>query len=214
MSNNFVATMRYGQANIPALNILGVADPGGSSVAGMAERLFYAAFNSYMSLTGDSTKLLSVKLVDADGSAEAEFTNPGNTTQNPNANDLPINNAFLVSKSFFGTVRKGRLFIPGVPPALYILVTPIEFVTVFLVRPLTLAVRLTANMIAGHLMLAIFFVGTWYLQWKLVTIPFAAMSFALGTFILAFELLVGVLQAYIFTILTAVYIAGAIHPEH
>lgn len=109
---------------------------------------------------------------------------------------------------------KNTLFVPGVPPALYILVTPIEFVTVFLVRPLTLAVRLTANMIAGHLMLAIFFVGTWYLQWKLMTIPFAAMSFALGTFITAFEVLVGILQAYIFTILTAVYIAGAIHPEH
>lgn len=109
---------------------------------------------------------------------------------------------------------KNTLFVPGVPPALYILVTPIEFVTVFLVRPLTLAVRLTANMIAGHLMLAIFFMGTWYLQWKLLTIPFAAMSFALGTFITAFEVLVGLLQAYIFTILTAVYIAGAIHPEH
>ena len=109
---------------------------------------------------------------------------------------------------------KNTLFIPGVPPALYILVTPIEFVTVFIVRPLTLAVRLTANMIAGHLMLTIFFVGTWYLQWKLMTIPMAAVSFALGTFITAFEVLVGVLQAYIFTILTAVYIAGAIHPEH
>jgi F-type H+-transporting ATPase subunit a len=109
---------------------------------------------------------------------------------------------------------KNTLFIPGVPRALYVLLTPIEFVTVFLVRPLTLAVRLTANMIAGHLMLTIFFVGTWYLQWKLLTIPFAALSFALGTFITAFEVLVGVLQAYIFTILTAVYIAGAIHPEH
>ena len=109
---------------------------------------------------------------------------------------------------------KNTLFIPGVPPALYILVTPIEFVTVFIVRPLTLAVRLTANMIAGHLMLTIFFVGTWYLQWKLMTIPMAAVSFALGTFITAFEVLVGVLQAYIFTILSAVYIAGAIHPEH
>lgn len=109
---------------------------------------------------------------------------------------------------------KNTLFIPGVPKPLYVLLTPIEFVTVFLVRPLTLAVRLTANMIAGHLMLTIFFVGTWYLQWKLLTIPFAALSFALGTFITAFEVLVGVLQAYIFTILTAVYIAGAIHPEH
>jgi F-type H+-transporting ATPase subunit a len=109
---------------------------------------------------------------------------------------------------------KNTLFMPGVPPALYILVTPIEFVTVFLVRPLTLTVRLAANMIAGHLMLAIFFLGTWYLQWKLVTLPFAALSFALGTFITAFEILVAILQAYIFTILTAVYVAGAMHPEH
>lgn len=109
---------------------------------------------------------------------------------------------------------KNTLFPPGVPKPIYVLYTPIEFITVFLVRPLTLSVRLAANMIAGHLMLTIFFVGTWYLQWKLVTIPVAALSFALGTFITAFEVLVGVLQAYIFTILTAVYIAGAIHPEH
>jgi len=109
---------------------------------------------------------------------------------------------------------KNTLFPPGVPKPIYILYTPIEFVTVFLVRPLTLSVRLAANMIAGHLMLTIFFLGTWYLQWKLMTIPFAALSFTLGTLITAFELLVGVLQAYIFTILTAVYVAGAIHPEH
>ena len=69
-------------------------------------------------------------------------------------------------------------------------------------------------MIAGHLILTIFFVGTWYLQWKLATIPIAALSFALGTFITASEVLVGVLQAYIFTILTAAYIAGAMHAEH
>ena len=113
----------------------------------------------------------------------------------------------------WGYVRN-TLFPPGIPKAIYVLYTPIEFVTVFFVRPLTLSVRLAANMIAGHLMLAIFFLGAWYLQWKLVTIPIAALSFALGTFITAFEILVGVLQAYIFTILTAVYIAGAIHPEH
>jgi len=109
---------------------------------------------------------------------------------------------------------KGVLFPPGVPTGIYILVTPIELVSVFIVRPLTLAVRLAANMIAGHLILTIFFLGTWYLQWRLVTIPFAAASFALGTALVGFELLVAVLQAYIFTILTAVYISGAIHPEH
>ncbi|MFB3738738.1 MAG: F0F1 ATP synthase subunit A [Candidatus Velamenicoccus archaeovorus] len=109
---------------------------------------------------------------------------------------------------------KGILFPPGVPWYIYPLYSPIELVSVFLVRPLTLTVRLAANMIAGHLILTVFFLGTWYLQWKLATIPFAAASFALGTLITGFELLVGVLQAYIFTILTAVYIAGAIHPEH
>ena len=109
---------------------------------------------------------------------------------------------------------RNTLFPPGVPAPIYILVTPIELVSVFIVRPLTLAVRLAANMIAGHLILTIFFLGTWYLQYRLVTIPFAAASFALGTALVGFELLVAVLQAYIFTILTAVYISGAIHPEH
>jgi F-type H+-transporting ATPase subunit a len=119
----------------------------------------------------------------------------------------------IMKQGGWGYIRN-TLFPPGVPKAIYVLFTPIEFVSTFLVRPLTLSVRLAANMIAGHLMLAIFFIGTWYLQWKLVTIPMAALSFALGTAITAFEILVGILQAYIFTILTAVYLAGAIHPEH
>jgi F-type H+-transporting ATPase subunit a len=106
------------------------------------------------------------------------------------------------------------LFPPGVPPALYILVTPIEFVSTFLVRPLTLSVRLAANMIAGHLILTIFFLGTAYLAWRPATIPFAIPAFALALFLVAFEILVAVLQAYIFTILTAVYVGLAIHPEH
>jgi F-type H+-transporting ATPase subunit a len=113
-----------------------------------------------------------------------------------------------------GHYLKSVLFPPGVPKPIYLLVTPIEFVSVFLLRPLTLAVRLLANMIAGHLILTIFFLGTWYLQWKLITIPFAAASFALGTFMTAFEVLVGLLQAYIFTLLTAVYISGATSSEH
>lgn len=113
-----------------------------------------------------------------------------------------------------GHYLKSVLFPPGVPKPIYILVTPIEFVSVFLLRPLTLSVRLLANMIAGHLILTIFFLGTWYLQFKIVTIPFAAASFALGTFMTAFEVLVGLLQAYIFTLLTAVYISGATSSEH
>jgi len=116
---------------------------------------------------------------------------------------------------------KSVLFPPGVPKPIYVLVTPIEFVSVFLVRPLTLAVRLAANMIAGHLILTIFAIGSWYLfshlwtpgaaKWVAV---FGIFSFALQVFMTAFEVLVAFLQAYIFTMLSAVYISGAIHPEH
>src|ERR687891_540148 len=109
---------------------------------------------------------------------------------------------------------KTALFPPGVPAGMYILLTPIEFVSTFLLRPFTLAVRLLANMMAGHLILSIFFLGTAYLLAKPSTIPFAIPAFALSVGLTAFELLVAVLQAYIFTILTAVYIAGAVHPEH
>ena len=109
---------------------------------------------------------------------------------------------------------KESLFPPGVPTALYVLVTPIEFVSTFLVRPVTLTVRLLANMVAGHLILTIFFLGSAYLALQPATIPFAIPAFLLGVFLMTFEILVSVLQAYIFTILTAVYVGLAIHPEH
>lgn len=109
---------------------------------------------------------------------------------------------------------KNELFPPGVPFGVYFLVAPIELFVVFVFRPLTLALRLFGNMLAGHLMLAVLFLLTWYLQWKVITIPIAIGSFALGTFITALEVLVAVLQAYIFTILTAVYIGEAIRGQH
>jgi F-type H+-transporting ATPase subunit a len=112
------------------------------------------------------------------------------------------------------TYFKNALFPPGVPKGMYVLLTPIEFVSTFLLRPFTLAVRLLANMMAGHLILAIFFLGTAYLLAKPSTIPFAVPAFALSVALVGFEILVAVLQAYIFTILTAVYLAGAVHPEH
>jgi F-type H+-transporting ATPase subunit a len=133
---------------------------------------------------------------------------------------LVFNVVGIVKQGGFGYLRS-VLFPPGVPKPIYILVTPIELVSVFLVRPLTLAVRLSANMIAGHLILAIFAIGSWYLFSHFFVAggaawvgTFGVLSFALLVFMTAFEVLVGVLQAYIFTILTAVYISGAIHPEH
>lgn len=115
---------------------------------------------------------------------------------------------------------KNYVWPPGVPTGIKPLVALIEIVSVFLVRPLTLAVRLAANMIAGHLILTIFAVGSYYLFSHLWTpgadwvATWGIFSFALLVFMTAFEVLVGFLQAYIFTMLTAVYISGALHPEH
>jgi F-type H+-transporting ATPase subunit a len=110
----------------------------------------------------------------------------------------------------------GHLFPPGVPKALYVLVTPIEFVQLFLVRPFSLAVRLLANMMAGHILLTALSLLTAY---ALSHNPGILKVIALGPFLLnigviAFEVLVAFLQAYIFTLLTAVYLGDALHPEH
>ena len=113
---------------------------------------------------------------------------------------------------------KSTLFPPGVPKALYILVTPIEFISTILVRPFSLTVRLFANMLAGHILLVTFALLTQSLitaeTMQFVLKPMAVLPFGMLVFLTAFEVLVAFLQAYIFTILTAVYIGGAAHPEH
>jgi F-type H+-transporting ATPase subunit a len=117
----------------------------------------------------------------------------------------------IKKQGFFGYF-KAMLFPPGVPKALYLLVTPIELVSTLFVRPLSLAVRLFANSLAGHLILVSFAVITAALFDA--TIVGAAAPGALLVALTGFELLVAVLQAYIFTILAAVFIGGAMHPEH
>ncbi len=109
---------------------------------------------------------------------------------------------------------KGIMFPPGVPWPIYILVTPIELVTYLVTRPLSLSVRLFANMLAGHLILITFAVLTTALFTADVFYVPAVLPFALLVALTGFEILVSALQAYIFTILTAVYIGGAMHPEH
>jgi F-type H+-transporting ATPase subunit a len=117
----------------------------------------------------------------------------------------------IKSQGFLGYF-KTMLFPPGVPKALYILVTPIEFVSTIFVRPLSLAVRLFANMLAGHLLLISFAVITSALF--TATVVLALLPLGLLVALTGFEILVAFLQAFIFTILTAVYIGGAMHPEH
>lgn len=109
---------------------------------------------------------------------------------------------------------KNALFPPGVPVALYVLVTPIEFVSTFLVRPFSLAVRLFANTLAGHILLVTFGILAYEtLAANLLIVP-SILAFVMLVLMTGFEVMVAFLQAYIFTILSAVYIGGAMHPEH
>ncbi len=118
-----------------------------------------------------------------------------------------------------GPYVKGSLFPPGIPGPIYLLVTPIEFFSTFVLRPVTLFIRLLANMIAGHLILGLFFSASTYLFLGYQDGRWWTAFFGLGAFAGAivftfFEALVAVLQAYIFTLLTAVYLAGSLEPDH
>ena len=125
-----------------------------------------------------------------------------------------IFNAVGIKHQGLGGYFKSIAFPPGVPKALYLLVTPIELLSTIIVRPFSLAVRLFANMLAGHLLLVTFAVlsaALWAKSWQIIIWP---LPVAMEIAITGFEILVAVLQAFIFTILTAVYIGGAMHPEH
>lgn len=108
---------------------------------------------------------------------------------------------------------KGILFPPGVPKLVYILLTPIEFFSVFIVRPLTLMVRLLANMMAGHVLLTIFFLFTHEFLVTNIgpTAPLGVITLAVAAILMMLELLVVFMQAYIFTMLTAFYISESVH---
>ncbi len=126
-----------------------------------------------------------------------------------------------------GLQRNGIKYLTGViwpssvPIALRPLVGVIEFISVFLIRPFSLAVRLFANLVAGHVMLTLLLVtGVTFIGAAAggeVTILKGAAGvgwFVFGLVIFIFEIVVSALQAYIFTLLSAVYIETSIHAEH
>lgn len=113
-----------------------------------------------------------------------------------------------------GGYFKSALMPAGVPKPILIFLVPIEFLSTFILRPLTLTVRLTINMIVGHLMLVVLFLGTAYLLERPLTLGFGIGTAIAGTAFLGFEIFVAALQAFIFAILTAVYISGSIEPHH
>jgi F-type H+-transporting ATPase subunit a len=114
-----------------------------------------------------------------------------------------------------GHYLKGIAFMPGVPKPIYVLLTPIEIATFFIVRPFTLGLRLFANMFAGHLLLLVFILGGEHLLQGVIGLKLVSpFAFSMGVLLTFFEFMVQCLQAYIFTLLTALYVAGSLADEH
>ncbi|MFC7376706.1 F0F1 ATP synthase subunit A [Brachybacterium sp. GCM10030267] len=115
----------------------------------------------------------------------------------------------------FGGYLKHETMPPGLPKPIYLLLVPIEFLQVVLIRWGSLTIRLLANMVAGHIMMVVFIGLTQGLllsaSWLIVVSPLAG---ALAIGIYGFEIFVAALQAFIFTMLSAVYIQMAIADEH
>ncbi|MCY1140496.1 F0F1 ATP synthase subunit A [Actinoplanes sp. Pm04-4] len=105
--------------------------------------------------------------------------------------------------------------IPPAPWFILPLLIPIEFFSTFLVRPFSLAVRLFANMFAGHMLLLVFTLGGFaMLNANVWFAPFSIVSWAMTIALTFLEFLVICLQAYVFTVLTASYVQGALADEH
>ncbi len=131
---------------------------------------------------------------------------------------IPLSLALLVWVIYIGTGIKHQglgyfghlLWPPGVPTALKPLVGAIEFISTIIVTPFSLTVRLMANMLAGHILLVTFALLTEALLFaetkQAFLVPMSILPFGMLIFLTGFEVLVAFLQAYIFTILAAVYI--------
>lgn len=118
-----------------------------------------------------------------------------------------------------GKFWKDSLFLPGVPWFLYFLLTPLEFFSTFILRPITLTLRLTMNLIAGHFLLVLCFSATQFFFFTVLASGnlvglLGIGSFAFGVAFTVLELFVAALQAYVFAILSAIYIQLAVAEEH
>ena len=114
---------------------------------------------------------------------------------------------------------KNSLVLPGVPLPIQPVIILLEFLSTFIIRPITLTLRLTMNMVAGHMLLALCFLAT---NFFFVTVlasgnPLGLIgvgTFAFGVVFVVLEIFIGALQAFVFTILTAIYIQMALASEH
>lgn len=129
---------------------------------------------------------------------------------------LLYNGAGIWKHGFLGYLK--HTCVPaGVTGAVLVLIVPLEFLSNILVRPVTLALRLFANMFAGHLLLILFAIGGEYLIFEvpsLLNVVGGVLAWVMFFAVFVLELLVLFLQAYVFTLLTAMYVGGAIADEH
>ncbi|WP_306356563.1 MULTISPECIES: F0F1 ATP synthase subunit A [unclassified Nocardia] len=120
-----------------------------------------------------------------------------------------------IKKYGFFSYMRSTIVVPNVPPWIHVLLIPIEFLSTFILRPFTLTVRLMANMLSGHILLVMFFAATQFFlfdgaAWMKALSPFALLA---GLGFTLFEMLIILLQAYVFALLTAVYIGMAQHAD-
>jgi F-type H+-transporting ATPase subunit a len=116
-----------------------------------------------------------------------------------------------------GFVGYWKSLVPsGLPGWIVPVIFFLELITDLFTRPVTLALRLFGNMFAGHILIVLFITGGWYMLTSGgILLPVAgAVTWVFGFVMTLFELLVEFLQAYVFTLLTALYIAGAVADEH
>ena len=104
----------------------------------------------------------------------------------------------------------------GIKGPILALLIPLEFMSNILVRPVTLALRLFANMFAGHLLLILFALGGEYLivEMGIAYAPVGILAWVLFVAVAFLEILIQFLQAYVFVLLNAMYISGALADEH
>ena len=109
---------------------------------------------------------------------------------------------------------KNLVWIEGLPKPLVPLIVVLEFFSNVILRPFTLAVRLWANMFAGHMLIVMFSAATWYLLTPTFLTAVAGGSFVLAIALTTLEVLIQFLQAYIFTLLASIYIQGSLEEGH
>jgi F-type H+-transporting ATPase subunit a len=120
-----------------------------------------------------------------------------------------------IRRQGFVTYFKDMCFPPGVPKLVYVLLSPIEFLSTVIIRPVTLTLRLQLNMFAGHLVLVLCILGGAYMFHASGVLPYLSwVGFLSGIVLTFFEAFIQFLQAYVFVLLSALYIGGALADEH